>query len=160
MADITVAATVSRKVAAPRETIVAWELDPRNTARIEPRMVISDLVWQSEGRAATWTTSVSRGLFKVSFHSVVMAIDPVIVELRNKHRRQTSTVTVSDAPDESGRFTMSYAVEVVAKATWLTRLQRNRYQAATERSVQAQIDAAVALIEEDARAATEATESR
>lgn len=124
-------------------------------------MVISELVWDSEGRASTWTATLPYGkVFRVTFTCVRMAIDPVVVELRNKHQRQTSTATVSAEPDAEGRYALTYAVEAAFKSTWLTRLQHAKYQASTDRDLERQIDAAVALMEADASAATEATDPR
>jgi hypothetical protein len=149
-----VVVSATRTCAAPREAILAFQRDPRSAARIEPRMRVSDVVIGPDGSATSWTTTaVLAKVVRMTFHTVVMAIDPVIVELRGAKQQQVSTVSVSAEPDVGGRFTLTYDVDVDLSSLWTARLQRRRFQKSAQKDVDRLIDAAVALIEADARVA-------
>lgn len=154
MAQERIVATATRKVAASREAILAFELNPRNASRLEPRVTVSDVETDPDGRPKAWTFSMKVAkVFRYTARAMFMAVDPVIVELRSSTQVQVSTATVSAEPDQDGRFSLTYTVEMTPNRGRLLRKQRERLQRVAERDINRQIDAAVALIEANSLAA-------
>jgi len=154
MGELRFVATATRKVAAPREAILGFELDPLNASRVEPRIRVANIETGPDGRPKAWKLEqrVAK-VFRLTARALVMSIDPVILEVRNNNQVQISTSTVSSEPDADGRFTLTYTVEAIPKKGWLLRLNRDRIQAEVDRDINRQIDAAVAILEADARTA-------
>jgi len=157
MPEFRVVASAERWCAAPREAILAFERDPRSSTTVEPRMRVTDLVATPDLVGTSWTTVVTTGkIFHARFRAILMALDPVIVELRRQKHVQTATVTVGKVPDGQGRYLVRYTVEAVFTVlwtdAWIYRLLLGRMERGTRRDMERQIDRGVAAIEAGVRA--------
>lgn len=107
-------ATVTRWCAAPREAILAWEQDPHAAASVDSRVRVKDVVSTPEGVGTRWTTTMTvGGLLRMRMQTMLMALDPVIVEGRTGRVVGKSTTSVSADPDQEGRYCVVFTHESV-----------------------------------------------
>jgi hypothetical protein len=155
MAEIRFVVEAHGSCAAPREAILAKDIDPYHFDAIEPRVTVSDVVHGPDGRAQSWTlTAKVAKVFRVRFHCVVMSLDPSIVEMRHEHQSQVSTLTVSEAPDEHGRFALTSRVDVVVTRQYGTAkglaAREEKLRSSSQAHIERQMAATIAILEAEA----------
>lgn len=162
MRNLTNEAAVSRWCAAPRDAILAWERDPYAAASIYPKMRVENLVPAPEGVGTRWRAVITvGGVLRIRQETMLMALDPVIIEGRNSRVAGRSTTTVSADPDDTGRFLVTFAHENVLSLPPLSYAYYGRRSAALQRNLERTLgdyaDKTVAAIEARSRAAGAAT---
>ena len=162
MRDLVFQSTTQRWCAAPREAILAWERDPYAPASTNARVRVSNFAPTSDGVGSRWRFTITvAGFLRVRMDTLLMALDPVIVEARSRRQVSTSTTAVSAEPDESGRHLVNFAHDSVVTlppfSHWYYGRKRGALQRKLDRVLGDYADKTVLGIEARARAAEDAT---